>query len=94
MSYAAKYVTSHKQEQAALRIINSLLGANGKSLQDYPPLPQIDDSAQINVNNLMLLQELSYDREALCVESNRLVSTLNHDQSFIFNCVMEAVKSN
>ena len=61
---------------------------------DYPCLPQLDDSAEIDVSNLMLMQELSYDRGALSIESLNLVAKLNNEQRKIFDHIMGVVNAN
>ena len=66
---------------------------NGKSLEDFPSLPQPKCLPVFNTDNYLILQELNYDREILKTESSRLVSSLNHQQHEIFDKIMHLVEN-
>lgn len=83
----------HEKEQAALHIINTFLTENGKSLLEYPSLPQINDLPLTNVTNSLIIQELNYDKADLLVQSSKLVKELNADQRFIYDKIISAVDS-
>lgn len=88
-----KNIASHIKENAALQLIDELLRPNGKSLCDYPSLPQLSDTPRFDVNNHMVLQELAHDREQLHGEAVRLVKDLNSGQKHIYDHVMHALQS-
>ncbi|XP_028766672.1 uncharacterized protein LOC114724484 [Neltuma alba] len=84
-------VTLDQKEQVALRDIEKLLQANGKSLLDFPSLPLPLDTPTIDVSNHLILQELNYNKEDLQHEATRLVNALNDEQRKIFDKVMSSI---
>ncbi|KAI9077666.1 hypothetical protein K1719_040353 [Acacia pycnantha] len=59
------HISAFDKEEAALKQIDSLLHLNVKSLHDFNTLPIPSEVPTIDVSNHLILQELSYDREAL-----------------------------
>ncbi|XP_028777507.1 uncharacterized protein LOC114734111 [Neltuma alba] len=87
------FISDRDREEAALKEIELLLQHNGKSLIDYPSLPFPSSVPLIDVRNYLILQELNYDRDALSLESRRLICLLNLDQRKVFDIVMSALNS-
>lgn len=84
-------VTDYDKQQAALRLIDEILSENGKRLADFQTLPKIDNSDVVDVGNRLIIQELSYDKECLAIQSAQMRSNLNADQLIIFEKVKDAV---
>lgn len=80
--------------QSALRHINSILIGNGKSLSDYPSLPQLENDDLPAVENNLIMQELRYDKVNLADQAANLIISLNADQLCIYQKVKAAVESN
>ncbi|XP_028752703.1 uncharacterized protein LOC114712351 [Neltuma alba] len=85
------HISLSQKENAALKEIDNLLHANGKSLHEFPSLPLPIETATIDLHNHLILQELSYDRQALSEEANTLSQSLNDEQLLIYNIILSAV---
>ena len=63
-----------------------------KSLRDKKKLP-FPDMRLIEVSrNTMLMDELSYDREALADEHSTLLDGLNTEQKSVYDAIIEATR--
>ncbi|XP_077224125.1 uncharacterized protein LOC143857543 [Tasmannia lanceolata] len=80
----------HVLQEAALQEIESILNAIGKSLSDYPSMPQPQSNDQHEFENKSILEELGYDRAAAKIEFNRLHRHLTSEQLSIFNTIMDS----
>ncbi|XP_019157027.1 PREDICTED: uncharacterized protein LOC109153628 [Ipomoea nil] len=69
--------------------LEKLLIIHNKSLKNFPPMPtpNMDDSRL--VDNILLFEELNYDREALQAESEELASRLTDEQKEIYNTIIQ-----
>ncbi|KAF7844472.1 ATP-dependent DNA helicase PIF1-like [Senna tora] len=76
----------------ALAEIENLLNINGRSLSDYPPMPMPSVALLRNIENLLISEELNYDRNALKSEHANLLSSLTYEQRFIYDTIISAVK--
>ncbi|XP_028799355.1 uncharacterized protein LOC114754711 [Neltuma alba] len=85
------HISLSEKENAALKEIDNLLHANGKSLHEFPSLPLPTETATVDLHNHLILQELSYDRQALSEEANTLSQSLNDEQLLIYNIILSAV---
>lgn len=90
---AGSTISLRDKQQAAIRLINSILNENAKSLTDYPSLPQVDDYEIPDVSNRLVLKETSYDRKEQAAISIDLISKLNCEQKVIFDKIMQASES-
>ncbi|XP_077221657.1 uncharacterized protein LOC143855411 isoform X2 [Tasmannia lanceolata] len=71
--------------------IENILMRNGKSLIDFKPLPLPDATLLSQLNNRLIREETSYDKEQLRIEHAELYSGLNSDQRNIYDSVVTAV---
>ncbi|XP_028784203.1 ATP-dependent DNA helicase PIF1-like [Neltuma alba] len=89
--YACINISDIEKEQAALKEIETFLRQNGKSLEDFPLMPVLPEVEPIDVTNHLIMQELSYDKQALQVEASQLAKSLNTDQKEIYDKVMSSL---
>ncbi|XP_050278246.1 uncharacterized protein LOC126719772 [Quercus robur] len=73
--------------------IDQILQQYGKSLKDYPQMPQPDVNILIHKRNRLIEEEMSYNIGSLQREHEILISGLNNEQRNIYNSIMEAVFS-
>lgn len=78
-------------KELALIDIDNILRCNGRSLQDYPPLPIPVALSIENSTNLLMLEELDYDKVSLTEEFKSLYSKLTNEQLNIFNTIKDFV---
>jgi len=78
-------------KEIALIDIDSILRSNGRSLQDYPPLPIPDVLSIQNSSNILMLDELDYDKEYLKEEFKSLYPKMTNEQLGIFNTIKDSV---
>ena len=71
--------------------IDQILQQYGKSLKDYPQMPQLDVNILIHKGNRLIEEAMSYDIGSLQREHEILISGLNNEQRTIYNSIMEAV---
>ena len=74
----------------ALADLENILRENGRSLKDFPPMPLPSSQHVGNTSNLLLLEELSYNTDALKDQLNELSAKLTNEQGRIFNHIMDA----
>ncbi|XP_019156257.1 PREDICTED: uncharacterized protein LOC109152972 [Ipomoea nil] len=82
-----------QKKNFALLEMEKLLNAWNKSLSDYPPMPMPDGNNDWFCGNRLLLEEMSYDREALMHQHNSLHPKLTDQQLLIYNKVMGDVET-
>ncbi|XP_019186005.1 PREDICTED: uncharacterized protein LOC109180750 [Ipomoea nil] len=82
-----------QKKNFALLEMEKLLNAWNKSLSDYPPMPMPDGNNDWFCGNRLLLEEMSYDREALMHQHNSLHPKLTDEQLLIYNKVMGDVET-
>lgn len=70
-----------------------MLRSIGKSLKDYPQLPQPPEEYLCHGLNNLVLDETNYDHEAMQKEYRILFSNCNEEQKSIFHDVMQSIKS-
>nr|XP_017234917.1 PREDICTED: uncharacterized protein LOC108208855 isoform X2 [Daucus carota subsp. sativus] len=75
----------------ALEAINNLLNQHGKSLANFPGMPELPRDSTSKFRNQLLLEELMYNRQELEVEAIKLVNCLNNMQRLIFDKVVHSV---
>ncbi|XP_071688411.1 uncharacterized protein [Rutidosis leptorrhynchoides] len=71
--------------------IQSILNKNGKSLGDFPDLPQPDPTLLTQLDNRLIRKELNYNLADLQAEHQTLYASLNPEQLNIYNEVISAV---
>lgn len=73
--------------------INNILRSIGKSLKDYPQLPQPPEEYLCHGLNNLILDETSYDRELMHSEYQMLYNNCNDEQKVIFHDVMRSIEN-
>ncbi|XP_019191668.1 PREDICTED: uncharacterized protein LOC109186192 [Ipomoea nil] len=82
-----------QKKNFALLEMEKLLNAWNKSLSDYPPMPMSDGNNDWICGNRLLLEEMSYDREALMHLHDSLHPKLTDEQLLIYNKVIGDVEN-
>ncbi|KAF7807930.1 ATP-dependent DNA helicase PIF1 [Senna tora] len=75
----------------ALAEIENILKLNGHSLANFPPMPMPNQALMRNLENLLINEELNYDRNMLKLENDILLSSLTSEQKNIYDTIMAAV---
>ncbi|KAL8093222.1 hypothetical protein AgCh_035203 [Apium graveolens] len=73
--------------------INTMLRSIGKSLKDFPQLPQPPAEYLEHGFTNLILEETSYVREAMLAEFNVLYSSCNLEPKEIFEAIMNSVEN-
>ncbi|XP_022023701.1 uncharacterized protein LOC110923956 [Helianthus annuus] len=76
----------------ALADIEWLLRNNGSTLANFPDMPSPDQRYVISSSNLLVHQELLYNKDLLQDEHGTLLSSLTSEQSCVYETVMAAVE--
>ncbi|AES92028.1 PIF1-like helicase [Medicago truncatula] len=71
-----------------------MLQSSGKSLKDYPPMPRADRALVPDVQDVLINEELNYDRKALGKEHERLMSSMTSEQRNVYDTIMTRVSQN
>ncbi|XP_057418166.1 uncharacterized protein LOC130712347 [Lotus japonicus] len=74
--------------------IEKLLQRNGRSLNDYPCLPTPEYDEVLQFDNIFIVDELNYDKDALKVQYEELLSMLTPEQKSVYERVVTSVLSN
>ncbi|KAF7839029.1 putative PIF1 DNA helicase/replication protein A1-like protein [Senna tora] len=75
----------------ALAEIENILRSNGRSLLEYPPMPLPSDESICNTENVLMSEELNYDRVLLKSQHSTLSASLTSKQTNIYNDIIDAV---
>ncbi|KAF7834700.1 helicase-like protein [Senna tora] len=75
----------------ALAEIKNYLRLNGRNLADFLPMPMPNQALMNNLGNLLMPEELNYNRVVLRSELAVLMSSLTCEQKCIFDTTMSAV---
>ncbi|XP_028767101.1 uncharacterized protein LOC114724813 [Neltuma alba] len=84
------HISLFDKENMALKEINNLLRANGKTLHEFPSLPLPLNTPVIDIANHLIMQELNYDRESLKLKTTTLMQKLNDEQRIIYDNILSA----
>ncbi|XP_061365624.1 uncharacterized protein LOC133308880 [Gastrolobium bilobum] len=76
---------------STLAEIDKVLQNNGRSLSDYPSMPRIMMESLLDIQNRLVLDELSYDRLFLIEEHKRLLHSLTDEQKDVYEKIISAV---
>lgn len=80
-------------KQLCLVKIQNILRSNGQSMIDYPQMPQPSSATCGNLENLLLIEELSYDHDKLCMEHALLLHSMTEEQRNIYDVILSYVKN-
>jgi len=78
----------------ALADIEIMLQSSGKGLKDYPPMPRADCALVLDVKDVLINDELNYDRKALTKEHKNLMSSMTSEQRNVYDTIMTRVSQN
>ncbi|XP_063945878.1 uncharacterized protein LOC108212277 [Daucus carota subsp. sativus] len=78
----------------ALAKIDDLLRSIGKSLKNFPQLPQPPENYLNHGSNNLILEETNYNINEMEKENHRLLSTINDEQLNVYNAILESVGKN
>jgi hypothetical protein len=79
----------------ALAEIEKLLLRHGKNLKDdYPTMPRPDASLIQRARNMLIYDELSYNKSDLEKEHRRLMSTMTTEQKKVYDTIISRVNAN
>ncbi|KAF7800995.1 putative PIF1 DNA helicase/replication protein A1-like protein [Senna tora] len=85
------HLDDDRVQEIALAEIENFLKINGRSLADFPPMPIPNEAVMRNIGNLLISEELNYDRNALRTEHAHLLSSLTNEQRSIYDKIMSVV---
>ncbi|KAF7807998.1 putative PIF1 DNA helicase/replication protein A1-like protein [Senna tora] len=74
------HLDDDRVQEIALAEIENFLKINGRSLADFLPMPIPNEAVMQNIGNLLISEELNYDRNALRTEHAHLLSSLTNEQ--------------
>jgi hypothetical protein len=94
MSIAGLVLTDDQLKVYALADIEFMLQSSGKGLQDYPPMPCADRALVPDVQDVLINEDLNYDRKALAAEHERLMSSMTSEQHNVYDTIMTRVSQN
>ncbi|CAA0808022.1 Unknown protein [Striga hermonthica] len=86
-------MTHDEIKNAALAEIEKILRRCGRSLRDCEGMPFPDDEAIDPGQNRLILDELGYDRAALTLEHNNLLSSMTDEQRDVYSKIVKSVES-
>ncbi|XP_017227983.1 uncharacterized protein LOC108203520 [Daucus carota subsp. sativus] len=78
----------------ALAEIDDLLRSIGKSLKNFPQLPQPPENYLKHGTNNLILEETNYNINEMEKENHGLLSTINDEQLNVYNAILESVGKN
>lgn len=84
-------LTPDQLQAYALAEIELFLQGHGKSIENYPEMPQPDRSLVPEIDNRLIHEELNYNRPVLKQEHHRLMSTMTTEQRKVYDTVMKRV---
>jgi hypothetical protein len=84
-------MSSDELKQLCLIEIDKILLDNGKSLEDFECMPQINSPNVQPFDNILLANELSYDTGEMIAKHGELFQTLNEEQMFAYQQILDAI---
>ncbi|XP_021974686.2 uncharacterized protein LOC110869772 [Helianthus annuus] len=86
-------VSDERLKNITLSKIQNYLIRNGSSLHRFSPMPVPDEDSTLYEGNRLINEELSWDKDEVSAEFNKLHNSLNDDQRAVYNEIMSAVGS-
>jgi len=84
-------LTPDQLQTYALAEIEISLQGHGKSIENYPEMPQPDRSLVPEITNRLIHDELHYNRPVLEEEHRKLMSTMTSEQRNVYDTIMKRV---
>ncbi|XP_031111844.1 uncharacterized protein LOC116015818 [Ipomoea triloba] len=82
------------KKQFALVELEKLLTLWGKSLRDFPDMPLPDETNIGFMENMLIAEELAYDKESLKIEHKTLLTQLTDEQKNVYDSVINDIDCN
>ncbi|XP_031127681.1 uncharacterized protein LOC116029778 [Ipomoea triloba] len=82
------------KKQFALVELEKLLSLWGKSLRDFPEMLLPDETNIGFMENMLIAEELAYDKESLKIEHETLVTQLTDEQKNVYDSLMNDIDCN
>ena len=92
-NYPELELTEEQIKNYCLIEIQQLLNRNGRSLKDFPDLPQPNQKLLTNLDNRLIREALDFDSKESKIEHDQLHSLLNPEQKVIYEEVIQSVHS-
>ncbi|KAL8101721.1 hypothetical protein AgCh_033567 [Apium graveolens] len=92
LNFPSLVMTDCDKQIFALDAINTLLNQHGKSVSDYPELPEINTTSTTKFRNQLLLEEMMYDRQMLGIQAAKQIGCLNNMHRLVFDKVMQSAE--
>ena len=74
-----------------LFLLDKILKESGQSLAEWPSMPRIQENWEMITMNLLILEQLSYDREVLAVELEEQLPRMNVEQRSAYDQIVASV---
>ncbi|KAK1416261.1 hypothetical protein QVD17_32050 [Tagetes erecta] len=94
LKYPGLTLTDQQLQNLTLFEIEKILVTNSSTLNRFPTMPYPDGESIKSSNNRLISEELSYDKDELKNEFNRLFLSLTSEQRGVFNSIMKPVENN
>ncbi|XP_019152453.1 PREDICTED: uncharacterized protein LOC109149247 [Ipomoea nil] len=82
------------KKQFTLVELDNLLSLWGKSLKDFSEMSISYESNMGLMENMLIAEELAYDKDSLKIEHEMLVTQLTDEQNNVYDYVMNDIDSN
>ncbi|XP_031131707.1 uncharacterized protein LOC116033092 [Ipomoea triloba] len=92
--FATLLSSNSDKKQFALVELEKLLTLWGKSLRDFPEMPLPDETNIGFMENMLIAEELAYDKESLKIEHETLLTQLTDEQKNVYDSVMNDIDCN
>ncbi|XP_035834922.1 uncharacterized protein LOC118483334 [Helianthus annuus] len=84
-------VSDERLKNIMLSKIENYLIRNGSSLHRFSPMPVPEEDSTVYESNRLINEELSWDKDEVRADFNKLHNSLNDDQRAVYNEIMAAV---
>ncbi|KAL7145491.1 hypothetical protein ABFS83_07G088000 [Erythranthe nasuta] len=85
------HISDESLKNYTLTEIEKILQSNGKSLQNYAPMPVPIEYSSEDTKNILVLDELDYDRFEMGRELQQCLGSITDEQRKVYDVVMDAV---
>ncbi|KAF7835362.1 uncharacterized protein G2W53_010221 [Senna tora] len=89
--YLQLHLDDESIKDITLPAIENILRINGRSLRDFPPMPLPSHALLANMDNMLLREELNYDKQILQSKHVTLLAKLTQEQASIYKVIVAVV---
>jgi hypothetical protein len=86
-------ITTEMTYDYGLHLVDKILKASGKSLKDFPPMPEPHRQWEDVCNNYLLWEQLNYDRQELAARVAQQYQQFNNEQRILYDDVIDSVNN-